>query len=137
MKLSPRRLALWAGLLPILAVNTAYLVNMLLGAETCFPYLEGCHSVSRGLRSGPGDDEQRAPAWENLGKDEGTLQLEGLGGTGCRDRHRRAASGVDAEEALVQLIGEVDGAILGPGTPEVVFDRADRLRDTGRQRRLA
>lgn len=49
------RLALLAGLLPILTVNGAYLLNVYTaGLESCFPYIEGCMSVSRGVRSGPG-----------------------------------------------------------------------------------
>lgn len=43
-----------AGLLPVVAVNAAYLLNIALGFEACFPYLEGCASVSRAVRSGPG-----------------------------------------------------------------------------------
>jgi hypothetical protein len=54
MKVAEYRLALWAGLLPILAVNAAYLINIVQGGEACFPYLQGCQSVSRALRSGPG-----------------------------------------------------------------------------------
>jgi hypothetical protein len=54
MKAAEYRMALWAGLLPILAVNAAYLLNVLQGSEACFPYLQGCQSVSRALRSGPG-----------------------------------------------------------------------------------
>jgi hypothetical protein len=54
MKPMGYRAAVWAGLLPILAVNAAYLINVWQGSEACFPYLQGCQSVSRGLRSGPG-----------------------------------------------------------------------------------
>ncbi len=47
--------AAWAaGLLPIIAVNAAYLINLGAGMDGCFPYLEGCQSVSQGVRSGPG-----------------------------------------------------------------------------------
>jgi hypothetical protein len=46
--------AVLAGLLPIVAANTAFLVNIHTGLEGCFPYWEGCYSVSRGIRSGPG-----------------------------------------------------------------------------------
>lgn len=46
--------ALVAGALPILAVNLAYWINVQHGLEGCFPYLDGCHSVSRGVREGPG-----------------------------------------------------------------------------------
>jgi len=36
-------------------VNAAYLLNIHQGGlDACFPYVEGCLSVSRGLRSGPG-----------------------------------------------------------------------------------
>lgn len=43
-----------AGVLPVVSVNAAYLVNIALGFEACFPYLEGCASVSRAVRSGVG-----------------------------------------------------------------------------------
>jgi hypothetical protein len=51
--------ALLAGALPILAVHAAYLVNIgpagTLAAEfVCMPYLDGCVSISRAARSGPG-----------------------------------------------------------------------------------
>lgn len=52
--LRAERLAWAAGLLPILAVNAAYFINAGSGSEACFPYLEGCQSVSRAVRSGPG-----------------------------------------------------------------------------------
>lgn len=45
----------WAAAwVPILSVNAAFLINLGAGLEGCFPYIEGCHSVSRGIRSGPG-----------------------------------------------------------------------------------
>ena len=43
-----------AGLLPMVAANAAFMINAILGMEACFPYWEGCMSVSRGIRSGPG-----------------------------------------------------------------------------------
>lgn len=43
-----------AGLLPVLGVNAAFMINVSQGLDGCFPYLEGCHSVSRAVRSGPG-----------------------------------------------------------------------------------
>jgi hypothetical protein len=43
-----------AGILPILAVNLAFWMNVQDGLAGCFPYLEGCHSVSRAVRDGPG-----------------------------------------------------------------------------------
>jgi hypothetical protein len=47
--------ATWvAALVPIISVNAAFLANLAAGLEGCFPYLEGCYSVSRGVRSGPG-----------------------------------------------------------------------------------
>jgi hypothetical protein len=51
--------ALLVGLLPILAVHAAYLVNAFAGSElearfVCIPYTEGCVSISRAARSGPG-----------------------------------------------------------------------------------
>lgn len=48
------QVAALAGLLPVMAVNLAFVVNMGVGMEGCFPYWEGCMSVSRGVRSGPG-----------------------------------------------------------------------------------
>jgi len=43
-----------AGLLPILVVHGAYAYNLLAGLAGCNVYVEGCHSVSRAVRSGPG-----------------------------------------------------------------------------------
>jgi hypothetical protein len=45
---------LLAGALPVLAAHLAYAINLANGLEACFPYWDGCMSVSRGLRSGPG-----------------------------------------------------------------------------------
>lgn len=55
----PAFIALLAGLLPIVAVLMAYLVNIHLGDEleerfVCNPYWDGCVSISRAARSGPG-----------------------------------------------------------------------------------
>lgn len=55
----PAVIALLAGLLPILAVHLAYLINILAGSGLearfiCFPYTDGCVSISRAARSGPG-----------------------------------------------------------------------------------
>lgn len=48
-------IALLCGLLPILAVNLAYGLNLLLtDLPSCLPYAEGCMSISRAVRSGPG-----------------------------------------------------------------------------------
>lgn len=44
----------WAGVLPVLTVNLVYAWNLAAGLDGCFPYLDGCTSVSRGVRSGPG-----------------------------------------------------------------------------------
>jgi len=49
----------FAGLLPILAAHGAYLLNIFVGGSldaqyVCWPYLDGCVSVSRAARSGPG-----------------------------------------------------------------------------------
>lgn len=57
--LRPATLALLAGLLPIVAVHAAYLLNLLDGTGlapeyVCLPYLDGCVSISRAARSGPG-----------------------------------------------------------------------------------
>lgn len=46
--------ALLAGLLPIVVVNLAFWLNVQHGLAGCFPYVEGCWSVSRGVRDGPG-----------------------------------------------------------------------------------
>lgn len=45
---------LLAGLLPIFAAHLAFALNIADGLEACVPYWEGCLSVSRGVRSGPG-----------------------------------------------------------------------------------
>lgn len=55
----PALIALLAGLLPIFAVHAAWLLNLWAGANLeaeflCFPYTDGCVSVSRAVRSGPG-----------------------------------------------------------------------------------
>ncbi|MEJ8568706.1 hypothetical protein [Elongatibacter sediminis] len=56
----PHILAFLCGLLPILAAHLAYVLNWFAGAEPlaaeyrCFPYWDGCVSVSRAVRSGPG-----------------------------------------------------------------------------------
>jgi hypothetical protein len=52
-------IALLAGLLPILAAHAAYLLNLYTGSGiapefVCMPYFDGCVSISRGVRSGPG-----------------------------------------------------------------------------------
>lgn len=52
--MTPERTARAAGLLGIVAVLTAYQVNVMTGLEACFPPIEGCMSVSRAVRSGPG-----------------------------------------------------------------------------------
>jgi hypothetical protein len=46
-------------LLPIIAAHAAYLMNIFSGADLsvqyqCMPYLDGCVSISRAARSGPG-----------------------------------------------------------------------------------
>lgn len=43
-----------AGAAPIAAVHLAYGLNLLAGLEGCQPYWDGCLSVSRAVRSGPG-----------------------------------------------------------------------------------
>lgn len=45
---------LLAGLLPIGVVHLAFAINIADGLAGCVPYWEGCLSVSRGVRSGPG-----------------------------------------------------------------------------------
>ena len=57
--LDPVAIAFLAGLLPFVAVIGAYLVNLYAGREleprfVCFPFTEGCVSISRAARSGPG-----------------------------------------------------------------------------------
>ena len=51
--------ALLVGLLPIVVVHVAYVINAFVGSELearfiCFPYTDGCLSISRAARSGPG-----------------------------------------------------------------------------------
>lgn len=48
-----------AGLIPIVTAHAAYLINVFFGSAltpefTCMPYLDGCVSISRAARSGPG-----------------------------------------------------------------------------------
>ena len=53
--LKPFHLALVSGLVPILAVHLAWALNVVSGdAPACIPYWDGCVSVSRAARSGPG-----------------------------------------------------------------------------------
>jgi len=56
---APVAIAFLAGLLPIIAAHGAYVLNVLIGPElapefVCLPYLDGCVSISRAARSGPG-----------------------------------------------------------------------------------
>lgn len=56
---SPAAIAVLAGVLPVLAVAAAYLMNLYAGSEldrrfVCFPFTGGCVSISRAVRSGPG-----------------------------------------------------------------------------------
>jgi len=56
---APTRIAFLSGLLPILAAHAAYLLNIWNGTGLapefiCMPYLDGCVSISRAARSGPG-----------------------------------------------------------------------------------
>ena len=45
--------ALWAGLLPLLVINTAYVGSAMAGhIPLCFPYFEGCTSISSAGRYG-------------------------------------------------------------------------------------
>lgn len=55
----PATIAFLGGLLPIVAVLGAYLINVIAGTGiesrfVCVPYLDGCVSISRAARSGPG-----------------------------------------------------------------------------------
>lgn len=43
-----------AGLLPVLAVLVAWWLNLAHGFDPCNPFWDGCTSVSRAVRSGPG-----------------------------------------------------------------------------------
>ena len=53
--LKPFHLALLSGLVPIVAVHLAWVLNVFSGdAPACFAYWDGCVSVSRAARSGPG-----------------------------------------------------------------------------------
>ena len=56
---APVTIVFLAGMLPILAAHLAYLLNIWAGADlasqyVCMPYLDGCVSISRAARSGPG-----------------------------------------------------------------------------------
>jgi len=56
---APVLVALLAGLLPIIAAHAAYLLNVFVGSGLeaqfiCMPYFDGCVSISRAARSGPG-----------------------------------------------------------------------------------
>jgi hypothetical protein len=56
---APVLVALLAGLLPIIAAHAAYLLNVSVGNGIdaqfiCMPYVDGCVSISRAARSGPG-----------------------------------------------------------------------------------
>ena len=56
---APVLFALLSGLLPIIAAHAAYLVNVSVGSGIeaefiCLPYFDGCVSISRAARSGPG-----------------------------------------------------------------------------------
>jgi hypothetical protein len=55
----PSAIALLAGLLPLAAAPLAYAINIMAGSEldarfVCLPFTDGCVSVSRAARSGPG-----------------------------------------------------------------------------------
>ena len=55
----PAFIALLAGVLPIVAAHLAYLMNVHAAGDLapefiCMPYTEGCVSISRAARSGPG-----------------------------------------------------------------------------------
>ena len=43
-----------AGALPVIGVHLAFALNIHHGLDACMPYWEGCLSVSRAVRSGPG-----------------------------------------------------------------------------------
>jgi len=48
-------IAWYAALAPLIAVHLGYAINILSGGvEACFPYWDGCTSISRAARSGPG-----------------------------------------------------------------------------------
>jgi hypothetical protein len=56
---APVTIVFLAGLLPILAAHLAYALNIWVGADLaleyiCLPYVDGCVSISRAARSGPG-----------------------------------------------------------------------------------
>jgi hypothetical protein len=87
-------LAFAAGLVPILSVHAAYAINV--AAETvqaCNPYWDGCLSVSRAVRSGPGLWLFKAVAvpiallmvltWRRLGPPVGTQAVRWLGTLGA------------------------------------------------------
>ena len=55
--------AMLAGILLVLAANIALLININAGLDACFPYWDGCLSVSRAVRSGPGLMILKILAW--------------------------------------------------------------------------
>ena len=59
MVIRPATTAFLAGAIPIAAAHVAYLLNLTVGTDldpqyVCMPYTDGCVSISRAARSGPG-----------------------------------------------------------------------------------
>ena len=109
---SPFAFAVLAGVLPIVAATAAYLLNLRFGQQldprfACFPFTEGCVSISRAVRSGPGLHLFRALmlpvavlmflTWAGIGA---WLKAQDL----CRARRRRWVVGLGAVGAAF-LVG--------------------------------
>lgn len=86
--------ALLASVVPVLVVHLAYALNVLLaGMDYCLPYWDGCTSVSRAVRSGPGLWLFKAMAvptalamaltWRCLPAPPGSAAIRWLGGSGA------------------------------------------------------
>lgn len=109
---SPFAFAVLAGLLPIVAATAAYLLNLRYGQQleprfVCFPFTDGCVSISRAVRSGPGLHLFRAVmlpvavlmfvTWASLGA---WLAAQGLGNA----RRRRWLVGLGAVGAVFLVV---------------------------------
>jgi len=108
----PVLVALLAGLLPIIAAHAAYLLNVSVGSGieaqyVCMPYIDGCVSISRAARSGPGLLLFRALmlptviflllSWETLRKWLLTLEA-------CSSRRAWAVAGLGLVGALFLIL---------------------------------
>jgi len=109
---SPFAFAVLAGVLPIVAATAAYLLNLRYGQQleprfACFPFTDGCVSISRAVRSGPGLHLFRAVmlpvavlmfvTWACVGA---WLKAQNL----CRARRRRWVVGLGAVGAVFLVV---------------------------------